>query len=101
LIVFLAALLSVAGGAGAGAAAEQLDETIRSAKQLGQAAQAMPLAVIPYLPDPAEIVRRLRRRRLFRWSGIGVAAVIGLGCHFFFLPLDVVWFMAMRKLGLS
>lgn len=101
LIVFLASLLAIAGSAGSGAAAEQLDETIRSAKQLGQVARTTPLAIIPFLPDEADVARRIQRRKVLRWSGVGAAAVIVLVSHFFFLPLDVVWYTALRKLGLS
>lgn len=101
LILFLAVLLAAAGSAGAGAAAEQLDETIRSAEQLGQAARTSPLAVIPYLPDEADLERRLHRRWVLRWSGAGAAVAVVLVSHFFLLPLDVMWYTALRKLGLS
>ncbi len=100
-ILMLGALMAVAGGIGSGVAADNLDGTIRTAEQLGQAARTSPLAVIPYLPDEADLARRLHRRWVLRWSGVGAVVVVVLVSHFFLLPLDVMWYTALRKLGLS
>lgn len=101
VILVLAGFLAVVGGIGAGAAAEQLDETIRNSDQLGQAAGLTPLAVIPYLPTEGDVARMVWRRRIVQWGGAG-AIVAGVALsHYLWLPLDVVWFTALRKLGLS
>jgi uncharacterized protein involved in exopolysaccharide biosynthesis len=101
VIAFLAVLLALVGGVGAGAAAEQMDETVRSPKQLGEAAKVPPLAVIPYMPDARDLARRIQRRRILRWSGAAATVVAVVVAHFLYLPLDVIWFTALRKLGLS
>ena len=101
VILVLAAFLAVVGGIGAGAAAEQLDETIRTAHQLAQFAGLAPLSLIPYLPTESDVARVVRRRRIAQWGGAGaIVSAVALS-HYLWLPLDVVWFTALRKLGLS
>jgi len=101
VILVLAGLLAVIGGIGAGASAEQLDETIRNSDQLAQAAQVAPLAVIPHLPTEDDVARVVWRRRVVQWVGVG-GIVVGVALsHYLWLPLDVVWFATLRKLGLS
>jgi len=101
VILVLAGFLALVGGIGAGAAAEQLDETVRTAQQLAQVAGLAPLAVIPYLPTDSDVAGVVWRRRAVQWGGVGaIAAGVALG-HYLWLPLDVVWFAALRKLGLG
>jgi succinoglycan biosynthesis transport protein ExoP len=101
VILVLAGFLALAGGFGAGAVSEQLDETIRTSRQLGLAAGVAPLAVIPHLSTDDDISRVVLHRRLLRWSGAGAVIAIVVLAHYLWLPLDVVWFTALRKLGLS
>jgi len=99
-IFALAVLLGLIGGLGAGVAAEQVDETIRSPRQLAQAAGLPPLALIPYVANEDETARHRSRRWTMRWVGVGAVVVVVLLGHLFWFPLDVVWFAALRKLGL-
>jgi len=101
VILILTGLLAVVGGVGAGAAAEQLDETIRTPHQLSLAAGMAPLAVIRYLPMEEEVLDVIRRRRYWRWAGAGAAVIAAVVAHYLWLPLDIVWFAALRKLGLA
>lgn len=101
VILILAAVLASVGGLGAGAATEQMDDTIRSARQLGRAAGMPPLALIPYLADERDHRLRSRRRWTFRWVGVGTAAAVLVLVHVFWWPLDVVWYAALRKMGLG
>ena len=101
VILILTGLLAVVGGVGAGAAAEQMDETIRTPYQLSLAAGMAPLAVIRYLPMEEEILEVIRRRRYWRWAGAGAAVLTAVVAHYLWLPLDIVWFAALRKLGLA
>jgi protein tyrosine kinase modulator len=101
VILVLAALLASVGGLGAAAAAEHLDETIRSPVQLARAAGLPPLASIPYLADKHELDLRRRRRWTLRWAGVGAAVILVVLGHLFWAPLDVVWFVVLRKLGFA
>lgn len=101
VILVLAGFLALVGGIGAGAAAEQLDETIRTAQQMAQAAGLAPLAVIPYLPTEGDVTRGVRWRRVVQLGVVGaIASGVALS-HYLWLPMDVVWFAALRKLGLG
>lgn len=101
LILFLSIVLAIAGGAGCGALLENLDRSIQGPDALAAITHAYPLAVIPYIPNNADLRRLIARRRTVRLAGIGIAAACILLAHFFWLPLDVVWFAALRKFGLD
>lgn len=101
LIILLAGILALAGAAGAGAAAENFDHTIRSATQLQRATRALPLAVIPYVLSDEEVTLVLKRRTAVRWAGLGAVLLLITLTHFLWWPIDVVWYAALRKLGLA
>ncbi|HNI69275.1 MAG TPA: hypothetical protein PKV55_14600, partial [Nitrospira sp.] len=100
-IVLLGLILAMAGGAGAAALAEHLDHSIRTPEQLLRVAQDFPLAVIPYMPNRADVGRALRRRGRIRMAGLGAVALLLVLCHLFWTPLDVVWFATLRKFGIE
>ncbi|MDR4476703.1 MAG: hypothetical protein R3B11_11970 [Nitrospira sp.] len=100
-IVLLGLILAMAGGVGAAALAEHLDHSIRTPEQLLRVTQAFPLAVIPYMPNRADVGRALRRRGRIRMAGVGALALLLLLCHLFWTPLDVVWFATLRKFGIE
>ena len=101
LILLLSLVLAMAGGAGTGAFLENIDRSIRGPESLAHITQAFPLAVIPYIPNNADLRQLIARRRTIRLAGFGIAAACILLAHFFWLPLDVVWFAALRKFGLD
>ena len=57
--------------------------------------------MIPYIPNNADLRQLIAKRRTIRLAGIGIAAACIVLAHFFWLPLDVVWFAALRKFGLD
>jgi succinoglycan biosynthesis transport protein ExoP len=100
-IVLLGLVLALAGGVGAGAAAENLDRSIRTPEMLRVETQVPPLAVIPYIPNTEDRVRE-SRHRLWRRAGIGASLVLLLAlAHLLWMPLDVLWFATLRKLGIG
>jgi succinoglycan biosynthesis transport protein ExoP len=101
VILILAALLASIGGLGAGAASEQLDETIRNPRQLRQATGLLPLAAIPYLADEMDLYRDRRHRVAMRLAGVGAVVALAILIHLLWAPLDVAWYVALRKLGLA
>ena len=100
-IALLGLVVALASGVGAAALAENLDHAVHSAVQLASVAHAPPLAVIPYMPNTADFSRAVTRRRMLRWAGLGAVAAIMILGHLFWLPLDVIWFAALRKFGLD
>ncbi|HTN42228.1 MAG TPA: Wzz/FepE/Etk N-terminal domain-containing protein [Nitrospiria bacterium] len=101
ILVFLSLVLAAAGGIGSGAAAENLDHSVHTARALGLLSQAPPLAVIPYMPNEEDRKRSVRMKRRLIGGGVGLLIVSLMAVHFLWLPLDVIWFMILRKIGLG
>jgi protein tyrosine kinase modulator len=99
LILVLGLLLSAALAAGVVALLEATDTTIRGHQDMLAAFNAPMLAVVPRIMTAADTA--LRRRHL--QYAVGTVAVVGIGAvlavHFFYRPLDVLWFAAIRHLG--
>ncbi len=100
-IVLLGFILALAGGLGSAAAAESLDHSIRTPEQLAQLTHLFPLAVIPFMPNEQDLSRTVKRRRLLQGAGVGALMTILALLHVFVMPLDVLWFTALRRLGIE
>jgi hypothetical protein len=100
-IGLLGLILALAGAAGSAAVAENLDHSIRAPEQVARLTQAFPLAVIPYMPNRADVTKARTRLRLVRSAGLAVVAALLLLSHVFWTPLDVLWYAALRKIGLE
>jgi len=101
VILILGLILALGGGAGSGILFEQLDRSIRGSEQLGKIVGLPPLAVIPYVPNQDDLQRLARRRVRVAMAGVGVVVLVMVSVHVLGYPLDVVWYAAMRKLGLT
>jgi uncharacterized protein involved in exopolysaccharide biosynthesis len=101
VIMFLGLILAIAGGIGSGAALEQLDRSIRGGDHLSRLAGLPPLAVIPYVPNRDDLQRLMRRRLRAGVAGAAVVVFVIVSVLAMGYPLDVVWFAALRKLGLA
>jgi uncharacterized protein involved in exopolysaccharide biosynthesis len=99
-LVFVGLVLALVGGIGSAAAAESLDHSVRTPDMLRMLTQVPPLAVIPYMPNADDLVARKRHTRIILLGGLGFVIVLLLIVHFLWLPLDVLWFTAIRKIGL-
>jgi uncharacterized protein involved in exopolysaccharide biosynthesis len=100
-ILFIGFVLSVAIGLGVIFLKENMDKSIRGSKNIVALLQTAPLAGIPYMEIEAE------RNKVFLRKIIMVGAVIiGMGSalaliHFFKIPLDVLWYGGLRRLGVE
>lgn len=79
---------------------ETMDSTIRGRRDLLDLTGIPPLALVPHIGTLAEY-RAARRRR---WIAAGAAAatvcVAVILTHFFYRPLDVLWFAFAQRFGL-
>jgi succinoglycan biosynthesis transport protein ExoP len=100
-IVLLGFLVAIGGGIGSGAVAESLDRSIRSPKQLARLTLLTPLAVIPFMPNEQDLSRAVIRKRLLKGAGVGALVMTLALLHVFVMPLDVLWFAALRRLGVE
>lgn len=99
-IVILGLVVAMVGGLGFGAAVESLDHAVRNAGTVERIVRVAPLAVIPFVPNSADEAQTDRRRQWFVWGSLGGVGILLLLLHVLWLPLDVLWFAARRKLGL-
>ncbi|MFT3987325.1 GumC family protein [Aestuariivirga sp.] len=98
-LIVLALGTAMAAGAGLAFAAETLDTTIRTAADLESRFGLRPFVVIPYIRTERE--GRSRRRKVLL---IILAILLAIGAalaaiHFLYLPLDVVWYKILTRLG--
>lgn len=99
-IIMVSFLLAMLGGFGTVGIAEAMDTKVRGRQGVQQILTAPPLAAIPYIYADGE-KRRTRSPVKFFVTVMLVVIVAGLiAFHFAIKPLDVTWFILLRKLGL-
>jgi len=59
-----------------------------------------PLATIPYILTERDHASQRRQRRLILVMLLVLALVLVLVIHFFIMPLDIIWFSVLRRLGI-
>jgi uncharacterized protein involved in exopolysaccharide biosynthesis len=98
-ILLLGIVLAIGLSLGAGAVMESVDQTIRGRRMLTDLVGAAPLAVIPFITTDADLKAK-SRPKVYLLAGIIIAAtVIAIAFHFIIMPLDVLWFVVLRRLG--
>jgi len=107
VIFILGLFLSISGGLGIAALSEALDPTIHGIKGVANVVGVSPLVGIPYIDLPSEVEKKLANSKLLsRRNLIILSLLIGLGVlgliliHFNYKPLDVLWYVVLRKLGI-
>lgn len=96
-ILFLSLVLALGGGLGYALAVESMDSSVRGVKGVVQAVRVAPLAVIPYLENDREVSMGKRRNLAAVAGTLAIVVVALLLIHYFWTPLDVLWFKALRR----
>lgn len=99
-ILILGLVVSMIGGLGYGAAVDSLDHAVRNAGAVERIVRIAPLAVIPFVPNSEDAAKTRTRKRWLLWGGVGGVLVFLVLIHALWVPLDVIWFAALRNLGL-
>jgi uncharacterized protein involved in exopolysaccharide biosynthesis len=100
-ILLLGVIGAMGGGLGYGGVAEALDRSIKSPRHLGRTFGAPVLSVIPHITTLQEHARA-RRRRIVLWVIAAASLTLGLLLlHFFYMPLEVLWYALPRKIGMA
>jgi len=96
-LIFLGLFLSIAAGVGYAAIGESMDSSVRGARGVANLLEAPPLSVIPYLRNSEDIARAQKTRKIVLVT-LATSLVLFLALvHFFWTPLDVLWFRGLRK----
>jgi len=99
-ILILLLLLAPAMGMGMIQLKELTDNSIWTPKDIGFIQGAEPIASIPLIMNAADVSHR-RKIRLLTYAGIPAAIILmAVLTHFAVRPLDVLWYTAVRQLGL-
>lgn len=99
LIGVMGVLLSLALAIGLVLLKEMLDTSIRGRKALMAVMGTAPLAIIPLIVTPDEV--SASRRQFWLVIGVGLIALVAAlaAFHVLIKPLDVTWYIALRKFG--
>jgi polysaccharide biosynthesis transport protein len=100
LILILGLILSLALGAGTAAVLESTDVTVRGRRDVIDLLEAPPLAAIPRIVTRADRLAAKRRRRLALLATAAGCVLAVVLTHILYRPLDVLWFTALRHLGM-
>ncbi len=102
LVLVLGIVLSIVAALGSAALAEALDGTVRSRRDLMSLVNgAAPLAIIPRIKIETGVGGR-RRHVMIAVAGLASVVCLGaLAIHYLYMPLDVLWFVLMRRVGLG
>jgi hypothetical protein len=99
LLLALGAVLALVAGLGTVAVLEGTDKSVRNRRDLEMLLQVPPLAVVPRMFTVGERILRRRRRRAFALGAASAFVAAVVLTHLFYRPLDVLWAVALRKLG--
>ena len=100
-IIFLGLVLGVGVGLGLALLRETLDGGIQSTGELASLMGEPPLVAIPYIENEWDAKKKQKSWRLSRLSAIVVGIVLLLCLHFFYTPLNILYFVILNKLGFN
>lgn len=94
-------IMSLASGLGLAVLVETLDGGIRGVRSLATVTKMTPLVAIPYITTRRDEARRKRNIGIFLLAIaiLGIVAIISV--HIFYKPLDMLWYLALRKFNLT
>lgn len=101
LLFIMSFVLSTGMGAGIAILRENLDPKVYGEKSIIATTNIAPIGVIPYMEDESE---KKSRKKAYIILSIGLLVISILTVflfHSFVKPLDVTWFILLRKLGIN
>ncbi|MDT8383285.1 MAG: lipopolysaccharide biosynthesis protein [Gammaproteobacteria bacterium] len=99
-VVFLGGVFSLVGGAGSIVVSHSMDQTIRGATGIQSLLGSAPLSVIPNMRNDEE---RGRTRRRLWWVLLSLCVLVCAAIaifHWLVMPIDVLWYAGLRRLGI-
>jgi succinoglycan biosynthesis transport protein ExoP len=100
-ILVLGLVFALAGGVGTALVSASFDKAVYGNSALAAATGMRPLVAIPFIETVAEI-NAYTRRKYLALAGMFAMLVVGLiTIHLFYKPLDVLWFVMQRRMGMA
>ena len=100
-IVFLGFVLAAGAGLGFALVREAMDGSVHGVRELAALMGEAPLVAIPYIDTSEDILQRRRAWQISLAAGVSAGVLFLFYLHFFFKPLDVLYFVVLTKLGLN
>ena len=100
-IFMLGLILSFISGIGVTGLAESRDGGIRGTRALARVTRMTPLVTIPYITTHKDTVVKKHNIRIFMLVVVVLVVISFAMVHFFYKPLDLLWFIVLRKLNLA
>jgi succinoglycan biosynthesis transport protein ExoP len=100
-VFLLGLILSIVSGIGVAGVAESLDGGIRGALALTMITKMRPLVTIPYITTQHDELAKKRNLKIFFVVLIVLGFTFVALVHFFYKPLDLIWFILLRNLSLT
>lgn len=101
MIFMVGLVLAFVGGVGVAGVAEGLDGGIQGARALTNVAKMTPLVTIPRIATRADDALRKRNIKIAVISVIVLVVAAFALVHFLYKPLDLLWYIVLRKLNLT
>jgi uncharacterized protein involved in exopolysaccharide biosynthesis len=100
LLLALLVFLALAAGFGWPQAAESFDHSINGARAVERIQGSPPIAEIPFIETERDQQTK-KRKNIVGWLAVPAALlVVALLINFLWIPLDVLWYVGLRRLGL-
>jgi succinoglycan biosynthesis transport protein ExoP len=100
VLLALLLVLTLAAGLGWPQVAESMDESINSARAVERVQGTPPIAEIPRIETAEDKQHDVRVKIGILLVAPVIVAVLLLLVHFLLIPLDVLWYVALRRLGM-
>jgi protein tyrosine kinase modulator len=100
-IFVLGLVLSIGIAIGFVVLKETLNSAIYGARGLYAATGDYPLVVIPFIENAEDIAHAKKIKTRIIYSTITGIILLTMAFHFFIMPLDVLWYVLFRKVGLN
>lgn len=97
VIMFLSVVFAFASALGLAVLREALDSSVRGVAGVTKILTEAPLAVIPVIYNSYDYLNKKRNTKIFVGSFVCGITLLVLLVHFFWTPLDVLWFKSLRK----
>jgi hypothetical protein len=99
LLAWVGLMLAIGGAIGAVILLESSDHSVRNRRDLEALVKVPPLAILPRINTLQDLATRRRSRRIAMYGAASSVLAVLLLTHLFYRPLDVLWAVAVRKLG--
>ena len=101
LIMIFGVMFALAAGFGTVAVLESTDASVRGREDLQALLASPPLATIPHMFTTADLARMRHWRRNALLGGVASVIAALVLIHLFYRPLDVLWVVALRRMGIE